>query len=129
MIDVDFECSIPNTLIFVAEEEELGHLLNVTKKYAKNSKTWRAFLNDLYDVDESTAKRMPYSCMFGGMPIDGNPLLWTIKREIFQFSETLFSRPAYQHLLHEFAEKPNPQASRLAKALLGKEDMLLEDYL
>ena len=59
MIDVDFECSIPNTLIFVAEEEELGHLLNVTKKYAKNSKTWRAFLNDLYDVDESTAKRMP----------------------------------------------------------------------
>ena len=72
---------------------------------------------------------MPYSCMFGAKPIDGNPLLWTLKKEVFQFSEALLSKSSYQHLLQKCIDKPNPAASHVAKVLSTKEDQLLDQFL
>ena len=84
--DLDFVCSIPNVLCIIAEENDLGDALRVTKMLANNSKVWQQFLSELYDTSLEEAKRMPHKCIFGGKPLDGNPLLWTLKAEIHNFS-------------------------------------------
>ena len=68
-------------LVTIAREDVLECCVKFMTKYAVNPTAFRNFLRDYYRVDDATAKQMPYRCIFGGRPVDGNPLLWGLKKE------------------------------------------------
>ena len=72
---------------------------------------------------------MPYSCISGATPVDGNPLLWALKAELKAFVDCLLTKPRYAEVAGQYADSRNPMASRLAYILFHTEDQCLTECL
>lgn len=128
-LDMDFVCSLPNVAAHIAHKHGFVDKLDLLHRLRKYPHVWRSFLSEFDDADMDQATAMPYRCIVGGQPVDGNPLLWTAKKEIDMFTALVLQIPVYVFVNDRYGEKRNLAASRLVHVLFAEEDKLLSEML
>jgi hypothetical protein len=94
-------------------------------KFVQNTSMWRQAVSLYCQTDLNNSKKALQAIIYLGRPCAELPFLIGLSREVHQATTDFLATEDFKHLAARFADRPNPQATRLHYMLAAMEDSLL----